>query len=525
MLNNTISNLSYKVGIYVRLSREDEDSYKKESESITNQKEFLLNYVQKKEWKVEKIYSDDGYSGTSFERPAFRELLKDIENKKINLVITKDLSRLGRNYSKTGYYIDEYFPEHQIRYIAVNDNVDTFEGSGNGMTGFMAVVNDMYARDSSIKVRTAFKTKQEKGEYLGTSPPFGYNKDKNTKGKLVIDLCSSVYVKRIFNEFLGGKPIHKIMLEFTNEKIPTPSQYLKIKNTQKIIKGAWSDVTISRILKNEVYIGHTIQNKKQKVNYKVKKQKCVPKEEWIRVENTHQPLIPLKDFDMVQQILKNRSYVPKVGTTHLLTGFLFCGNCGSRITFIKRHEKGKFYCLCNVAKNFRKLGKCDMNSVNEEDVENEVKKILTNIANKYLNKDDLIKSTYTEQMEMILKDMKQEKELIDLRIKENNTLQYNLYKDKTLNTIDNDTYLLLKNQAISEKSVYEQRLITLEQEIEKLNNASLNNKLITDILNDYLKFESLDRNILSMLIDKIILYKNDNRKNIFEIYCKFQNPS
>ena len=163
---------SIRVGIYTRLSHDDGDLNIKESESITNQKDFLINYVLEHNWCLAKIYADDGYSGTNFERPGFSQMLQDIENNIINVVITKDFSRLGRNYSMTRYYIDEYFPEHNIRYIAVNDNVDTFQNEDNSISAFMCVVNDLYAKDTSKKIRTTFRLKQQKGEYLGTSPPF-----------------------------------------------------------------------------------------------------------------------------------------------------------------------------------------------------------------------------------------------------------------------------------------------------------------------------------------------------------------
>jgi len=237
-------------------------------------------------------------------------MLNDIEIGRINMVITKDLSRLGRDYIKTGEYLEKYFPSKNVRYIAINDGYDSFkdENSNNEMAPFKAVFNDMYAKDISKKVRTALKTKQLKGEYLGTTPAFGYKKDSQIKGKLVIDEQSSEYVKKIFELYLSGKSILEISNILTKTEVPTPSQYAKIANTQKYIKGAWNDKSVRFILQNEVYIGNTIQNKRKKVNYKINKQVEIPKSQWIKVENTHDAIISKQDFEMAQEMLKHHSY-------------------------------------------------------------------------------------------------------------------------------------------------------------------------------------------------------------------------
>lgn len=303
---------NFKAGLYVRLSREDEDkkNINDFSESIKNQKEFLSEYAIKNGYSIVDIYADDGISGTTFDREDFNRMLNDIEIGRINMVITKDLSRLGRDYIKTGEYLEKYFPSKNVRYIAVNDGYDSFkdENSNNEMAPFKAVFNDMYAKDISKKVRTALKTKQIKGEYLGTTPAFGYKKDSKKKGKLIIDEESSKYVKRIFELYLSGKSILEISNILTKAEVPTPSQYAKIANTQKYIKGAWNDKSVRFILQNEVYIGNTIQNKRKKVNYKINKQIEIPKSQWIKVENTHEPIISKQDFEMAQEMLKCHSY-------------------------------------------------------------------------------------------------------------------------------------------------------------------------------------------------------------------------
>jgi len=208
--------VEYKVGAYVRLSREDETKTSNFSESIKNQKEYILKYISDNNLNLVNIYVDDGFSGTNFDRPGFKSLMQDIEIGKINMVITKDLSRLGRDHIETGNLIEKYFPTHNIRYVAINDNYDSLEddSSANDIAPFKNVFNDMYAKDISKKVRTALHTKQLNGDFIGTNAPIGYIKDTNNKHKLVIDKDTSYIVKRIFREFLDGKRNKHYMQKF-----------------------------------------------------------------------------------------------------------------------------------------------------------------------------------------------------------------------------------------------------------------------------------------------------------------------
>ena len=235
-------------------------------ESIKNQQDFLLRYAAEQGYEVAEIYADDGWSGTNFDRPAFQRMIRDIEEKKINLVLTKDLSRLGRDYILTGHYLERYFPEHQIRYIAVNDGIDTFENSiANELNPFKAVMNDMYARDISNKVRTALTTKKQNGKFIGAFAPFGYQKSAEDKNKLEVDPLTAPTVKRIFQLFLSGESMKRIAQRLTQEGVLTPSKQRQAQ------RGAdrWNDVMIKRILTNETYIGNLTQNRTRKINYKL----------------------------------------------------------------------------------------------------------------------------------------------------------------------------------------------------------------------------------------------------------------
>ena len=251
----------WNVGIYTRLSREDEkdNKFNKQSESIENQIKFLKSYVNSQNWNIVKIYTDDGYSGTNFDRPDFKNMISDIENNTINMVVTKDLSRLGRDYIDTGYYIEKYFPSRNIRYIAVTDNVDTYDMSNtnNDMTPFKAVVNDMYAKDTSKKVRATLLTKAMNGESIKSFQPYGYKKDPNNKNKIIVDRVVSDNVFNIFEMYKSGKTKKEICNILNDKGIITPLRYKEqTSNYCNPNKGyyLWSSSMITKILRDQIYI-------------------------------------------------------------------------------------------------------------------------------------------------------------------------------------------------------------------------------------------------------------------------------
>ncbi len=269
------------VGLYVRLSKDD--GRQKESESIENQKAYLLAYCKEKGITDYRIFSDDGYSGLYFDRPGFTEMLKIPA---LDTVITKDLSRLGRDYIKTGYYIENYFPMHGIRYIAINDNIDTFRGADE-MLGFRTVMNDMYARDISKKVRTALLTKKQAGKFIGSRAPYGYIKKE---GRLAVNPKEAKTVREIYRQFLFGEGMSSIARNLTRWHILSP------------MGDVWNDVTIRRILTNPTYAGHLTQNRSERLSYKLKKRRILPEKEWISVQHTHMPIVS----ERIQLAVKNK---------------------------------------------------------------------------------------------------------------------------------------------------------------------------------------------------------------------------
>ena len=301
-------NQKLKCAGYYRLSKEDERS-NDESSSISSQRMIVESFAKFNNFILVREYVDDGYSGGNFDRPGFKQMIEDIEKGRVNCVITKDLSRLGREMYNTGSYIEEYFLENNIRYIAINDSYDS--SVGDSMLGIRLGVNDLYIRDVSKKVCSSFKIKQERGDYIGSFPCYGYKKDPNDKHKLIIDPEAAEIVKRIYNYALQGFGLNTISNRLTEEQIPIPIVYKKEPRGKLITDndgyGIWKHGTIKNILTSEMYIGNMVQHTYKKQSYRSKKIIRIPKEEQIIVENTHEPIIDKETFDKVQEIMKTRS--------------------------------------------------------------------------------------------------------------------------------------------------------------------------------------------------------------------------
>lgn len=335
----TIERALYKVAIYIRLSKEDEQGGFDESESIMNQKALLTEYVQNlgRNYELVGIYKDQGFTGTNFNRPDFQKMIKDIELEKINMVVTKDLSRLGRDYIETGEYVEKWFPEHNIRYISVTDGIDTFatNNCNNDIAPFKSILNDMYSKDLSKKIRTALYTMQKQGKWVGGKTALGYTKNPEDKNQLMICEAEADIVKTIFNLALSGNHIYEIRDYLNKNNIPTANQIRYNKPT------FWENKTIKNILSNEVYIGNTIQNKRSRISYKNRKLKTNTKDKWIIVEKTHEPIIEKNIFEKIQKMEISQKYSRNEKKNHFLfDGILVCYECKHKIG-VRVRKRGK----------------------------------------------------------------------------------------------------------------------------------------------------------------------------------------
>ncbi len=505
-------NIFSNVGLYIRLSREDDDKIEM-SESITNQKSLLTQYVKENSLRLVDIYIDDGYSGTNFDRPEFKRMIDDILKGKINMVITKDMSRLGRDYIGTGELIEKFFPTHGVRYIAVTDNIDTYlDNSNNDIAPFKAIMNDMYAKDISKKIKSSLRAKQKEGKWVGGRTPFGYMPDPNNKNKLIIFEEQAAVVRRIFDMCLEGLTCYKIALKLTNEKVKTPAEYysFKWKNNYHLNYGVWNYKTIKDILTNRMYIGDLVQNKRNKVNYKVKKIIKNNPENYIIVENTHKPIIEKEIFYEVQKRIPKNVGRKDKKEVHLLDGLLYCGDCGHRISITSRRKKdNRCYTICNYYRSYMKNHVCTTHSNNYDELE---KIIINSLTNLYLNNIDKNIIKYN-----ILNNFNKNNELQnkkELKILSNNIKQLNnnldtIYIDKLNKKITEEQYIRVKDILENELNIKTKKYNDLNNNV----NTNINEKIVNKYIDNFLSMKEHSRELIINLIDKIEIF-DDKTINI-----------
>ena len=333
---------TYKAALYMRLSKDDDGT--SESASIMTQRKMLRSYAADKGFQVFDEYVDDGWSGTNFDRPDFKRMIADIEAKKINLVITKDLSRLGRDYITTGQYTEIYFPSKGVRYIAINDGYDS-DSPYTDIAPFKNVINEMYARDTSKKIRSAFTTKMRDGAYIAAFAPYGYQKDPADKNHLVVDTQSGEIVKQIFRLAANGALPIEIARTLNAQGTPSPAVYRCMTHEELDVnqysqRQEWTSATITKMLRNVVYLGHTAQGKTTRVSFKSHLTVSNPRDEWIVVENTHEALVDAETFDLVRRRSALRTCEKKGAFYNLFSGIAKCADCGKNMSATGTRKKG-----------------------------------------------------------------------------------------------------------------------------------------------------------------------------------------
>ena len=513
--------------MYIRLSREDGD--KQESESIGNQRKILQRYVKENNLCLVKEYVDDGISGTTFDRPSFNELLQDIENKTIDMIITKDLSRLGRDYIKTGFYLEDYFPKNNIRYVAITDGIDTYiDSTNNDITPFKAIMNDMYAKDISKKIRSVLKEKQKQGEYMCSIPAYGYKRHPTIKNKLIVDEQVRDIVEKIFNMYSNGHGSSEIVNFLNSNKYLSPTGYRKTGLIQDENKTSynWNEVTLCNMLKNEVYIGNTVQNKRSIISYKVKKFRIVDKEEHIRVENTHEPIIDKDTFEKVQCIIEKRGTNTKLKYDYLLRGLLYCYHCKRKLQIVlkknsKRNAKSHPYITCSDAKERG----CYPLNMNYEKFEKHIIYVVKKICQIYANKEIFysIYEKYQNKTLDIREGYKKKIDQIDKSIFNINNNLDKMYMDKLRGVLQEEDYVrvsqkfnLERTKLSEQKQELEKKLIGTEDKIKNKIHTK-EEKELDELIENFLKLEKIDKIYLYRLINKIEI---DKDKNIY-IYFNF----
>ncbi len=514
---------TFNVALYIRLSREDGDNM--ESESITNQRDLLHLFLEKTKEKLQYIdeYVDDGFTGSNFDRPSWKRLMADIDSGKVNTIITKDLSRMGRDYISMGEYIERIFPERGIRYIAINDDIDTLhETPGLEFLQFKLMFNDYYLKDTSKKIRKVVRSKKEQGQFLGWKAVYGYKKDPNDKYKIIVDEEIRPIIERMFNLVIEGKSPRQIANIFSDEHIPTPSVYANLNRGMKSTAyGLWCPRTIEEMLTNETYIGNLTQGRRKKLNYKSKKEIRTSKDEWIITENTHEAIIDKKIFDTVGELLKKNKNKPTGNNIQLLSGFMVCKECGHAIGINKSSDGKRYYCCCTYYISHSKYGLCTPHSCNYKKLENLVLEEIKKMCKEYVDS-----SLFFYKLEEVRKKnnikIKKQKEIniLDNKIRTNNSYIDKIYEDRLNGNIDMAMFKRLTSKYKDEIEQLKSRKKELEDELKNIDLVNDNNEKgeILKKINEYLFFEKPSRNLLVNLIDKILISEDKT----IEIHYKFK---
>ena len=519
-------NKIYNTALYCRLSLDDGSIG--ESGSIQTQKIILEEYAKMHGFKIYDVYVDDGYSGLNFNRPGFQKMLQDIENGKVDLVITKDLSRLGRDYIQIGYYTESYFLDNGVRYIAINDGIDTLNGN-NDIAPFKNILNDMYAKDLSRKVKVAKRSRNQRGLYTAAQVPYGYKKDPLDNNHLIVDEEIRPIIKLIYRLALEGHGCPKIASILTEKGIYTPGYYKRIKGDIRFARfknKGWSYVTVRKILGDVVYLGHIESNKYEVINYKTKKCVPVPKERHLIVKNTHEAIISQSDFDAVQSMIASRTHPWVHNHENLFKGIIYCAHCGNRMALV--YQKRKYGTVSHTYKcttYMRNKDYCPRpNTLLHRQIKSIVEQELRLLA-KNINRDEFV-AKWIEKRRKDNSNIDIASKISKLEARKDKLYQLTkkVYDDALNEIIDSETSSKMIKEYQEEQKKISSEIETLKNLKQEEESTIENYKLLKEKVNEFLEFKELNSLIVHSLISRIEVGYRDNPRTI-KIYYKFIDDS
>lgn len=526
---NTILNGVYTADAYYRLSKEDGD--KVESDSIINQKALVGEFLKvHPDIQIYEERVDDGYTGVNFERPSFQAMLEDIKSGKVNCVIVKDLSRFGRNYIEAGRYIEKIFPYLGVRFIAINDNIDTASSASAAdemLIPFKNLINDAYCRDISVKVRSHLDIKRKNGQYIGSFAPYGYKKSPEDKNQLIVDESAATIVRQIFKWKLEGMSGSRIADKLNELGIPTPMQY-KHNNGEKFQCGfsrkavpKWQANGVNHILRNETYTGVLLQGKTFSPNYKIRKRSKKEEKDWIRCENNHEAIISKIDFDMVRGFFESDTRVsPDEQTLYLLSGIAKCGYCNGNMTRKTIPVNGKKYVYLVCIENKNKKECKNHKNIPLEKLEKVILKVINLHIEKVFELSQMLKLaneiSYRGYFGQKLKESIMDKEL---EMKKKRQYASDIYQDYKEGILSTEEYIELKDCYQANIAVLKQEIQTLKKECEEIAESRSEQVQWMRQFIKYRGFTELSRELLVRLIEEIKVFDKDR----IEVTFKFQS--
>lgn len=525
----------YKAALYCRLSVDDGNFGG--SVSIETQKNLLEQYCKDHKITDYKFYCDDGCSGTNFDRPSFKKMLSDIDEGKINLVIVKDLSRFGRNYVEAGMYVQR-FTDSNIRFIAADDNYDSLVNSDDLLFPIKNVVNEMYARDVSKKTKAAKKAKARDGQFIGSKAPFGYKIDPNDRHHLIVDEPAAQVVKRIFRLASEGVGYNKMAKIFREEKVLTPIAYFNLNNPDYFKSDYWRKefdwhvTSIRAILNNEVYLGKLVYGKQRNKSMKSKEKVRNPKEDWIVVENCHEPIITQELWDTVHKILNAKHRPAKAGEVQMFAGLLYCSDCGHCLTYSQKQRKDGSYHGAYSCWMYKTHGKeyCASHYITFDTIYELVLIDIQRNLFQYRKNTDKFKSILSRKYQS---DSQKQAEQITLeyeqkqkRCEELDKIISRLYEDNVLGRIGDERYESMSQSYELEQVEIKKALPILKSKIDELKRQSDCADNFINVIKKYTIIDKLDAAILNELIDKILVHHKEQAEDgrtfqQIEIYYRF----
>lgn len=528
----------YKAALYIRLSREDGD--KTESYSVTSQREILKEYLKlNPDIELYDYYVDDGWSGTNFNRPSFMRMIEDIYSGYVNCVIVKDLSRFGRNYTDAGYYLDNVFVRLKVRFIALNNGIDTESGNMNVATqcisvGVTNVINESLAATTSVNVRGTLNVNRAQGKFIGSFATYGYEKSPEDRHKLIIDEDSANVVRMIYDKFLSGQSVIGIAKSLNEQGIPNPSMYKTLKglnyrhSTGKNNDGLWHDSSVRRILQNEMYIGNMVQGKNTTISYKIKQCRAIPKEDWIIVENTHEPIIDKDTFYKVQSLFgKNIRSSPIKKEVDLFSGLVRCADC-NRIMNKKtnNHSYGTYrYYRCMT---YRKLSKdaCSNHTVRIDKLENAVFVTLRKMIDTAIEFEKVIE--IINKNENRKNEARSIEKMLEIQNKEREKFMktsLDLYPDWKEGIITKEEYLKLKSDIAGKIDAVDKNIENLKKTAEEFKKGIAGENDFVSHFKRYGNLKCLTRNVVIELIDEILVHEGGNITVKFKFNDEFEKAA
>ena len=536
------SRLSDITVVYCRLSQDD--GLDGDSNSITNQKNILLDVVAREKLPNPVLFVDDGFSGTNFDRPAISEALRLVENRQVSNFVVKDLSRLGRSYIKVGQLTEITFPSFDVRFIALNDGVDSNKPNETNsiFLPIKSLMDEMYAADTSKKIRAVVQAKARAGERVTTNPPYGYLKDSNNPKNWIIDPVASEVVKRIFQEAKSGKSLSEIAKGLENDKIFKPDRHrieiglkpISSSSNVETLPYFWTRETLSAILGREEYLGHTVNLRTRKKSYKDKRKVDNPKEDWLIFKNTHEAIIDQETFDIVQKMRShkrsNQRYKNRAGHENLFAGLVFCGTCGRKHYFCPQEKNGLNHDHYKCSGYRKPIDGCENPHYIQKSALIEIVsgKLRQTIQEAHFNQEDFLKKLEQQSQAQFNKDNKNQRQQLqkdEHRSKEIDTIIQKLYEDNLLGKISDERFVKLSQSYEEEQKQLQISISDLTEKLAKQQEDSLNTSKFMTRISKYTELPKLTVEIVNELIDKIVIHKptgtKRNRIIQIDIYYNF----